>query len=206
MTIRGLYDDTGDVFNKDEIPWEVTTEDNIANPPQRRPAINFYAGFNYQKVSPELEAKLQNIMRFLASSVAQLRNFKFDSMGSINFPQAPRKSPEIVPSVFLPYGDGREDNPDPDEFIRDQTFNCTHTFLHERLDEFKEDISDEENLDPAQEDLLWGIETLFRLLVDCLPLPRHYDSEPETFVISPPDFGSQNLLCDEEGNITAILD
>ncbi|RDI81103.1 hypothetical protein Vi05172_g8977 [Venturia inaequalis] len=192
-------------YKEDQVTEDKATKDNSTSPLQKVPTINFLAGFNYTKVSPELEAKRQNIMKSLTSNIAQLRKFKFDSLGSITFPQGPDRPSKIVPSVFLPYGHGRQGNPDPKEFIRDRTFNRTHKFLHQRLDEYMDDICDQEDLEDEQENFFWGIEALLRLLVDCLPL-YHHDIEPETFVIAPPDFGSQNLLCDDEGNITAILD
>ena len=41
-------------------------------------------------------------------------------------------------------------------------------------------------------------------IIDCLPLPQ--SPERETYVLSPPDFNSQNIMADENGNVTGFID
>jgi hypothetical protein len=47
---------------------------------------------------------------------------------------------------------------------------------------------------------------LYRFVINSLPLDLPRNSDPESFVLAPPDFGSRNILCDDGGNITALLD
>jgi hypothetical protein len=91
------------------------------------------------------------------------------------------------------------------DYQYDNTYEHTRDFLHRRLDKFIDKlVYHPYGYDGRQQELMGGLHSLYPIVINCLPLAPPDD--PETFVLAPPDFGSQNILCDEEGNITAIID
>jgi hypothetical protein len=50
-----------------------------------------------------------------------------------------------------------------------------------------------------------GAKKITSMMISLLPLLKHRDGD-ETFVISLPDFDSQNIMVDDEGDVTGIMD
>jgi hypothetical protein len=165
--------------------------------------LQFHLGFNYRKVSPKLEQKRQNLLKSLALSVAELRHLKFDQLGSLSFPNGPDGAPEVVPYNNLCYGRFARDSKDPTSH-GGRTYRATISLLTASVRNFRRDV--ERTADPEDEDLWAGLSCLYWTAIARLPILMDHRCTKETFVLAPPDFGSQNILCDEDGNITAILD
>jgi hypothetical protein len=176
-------------------------------PEVAREEMDFQNGFHYKKISPELEQKRQRILESLASCVAELRSLKFDKLGTLSL-DGSDGSLTVEPIISQPFGQVERDA----NFFRnlptpEQSFDSSRAWLDSCLTRFCEDVFSRvlaKELSGYQSDLLYGMLRLYRLILDCLPLPN--TDETEIFVIAPPDFGSQNILVDEEGNVTAILD
>ncbi|QDS71166.1 hypothetical protein FKW77_010086 [Venturia effusa] len=162
--------------------------------------INFRSGFRFRPVNRALEQKRQKILKSLASTVAELRHLKFDKMGALSFSGDLDGQYEIGPREDLCFGRKRQ-NAEVDESLA-KVYDFTSDFFHARFRHISQEIYMEE----GEDEYLWaGLYRLYKVLIRCLPVHLDFDV-PETFVLAPPDFGSQNLLCDDDGNITAILD
>jgi hypothetical protein len=110
-------------------------------------------------VSPSLEAKRQNLLRSLASSLAALRHLKFDKLGSLSFPDGARGDPEIIPVVWLQFG-GQIRDPDltDADWQHEYTYEHSRDYLHRRLDSFIDRVNDNlDNLDTRQQELMSGL-------------------------------------------------
>lgn len=198
-----------------EIVTYDTTFNNAINAPhvvmtyvEGRPVEDLW----YEKDgSLSLEAKRQNILRSLASGVAQLRSLTFDKMGALRFTSDEDNSPTPGPSHLLNFGVSR--TPSFMEYVdevdkENEPQPNSEVYFRKVLEEWKEGETSPSEDDPHSgglelyEDL--GTYRLFSMLLDELPFTK--SEEPEVFVLAPPDFDDQNILADEHGNVTAILD
>lgn len=163
-----------------------------------------FGGFHYKKVSPELEQKRQNILKSLAGSMAELRSLKFDHLGT--FAATDKGPPTTEPTISQPFGTMRDQH-----FRREvKKFTSSRAWLDSRLTQFYDDIRRMPNrarsvhFRAEELELSYGLLRLYDMIIPELPLPRA--DEPETFVIGPPNFTSENILVDDDGNVTGIVD
>lgn len=163
-----------------------------------------FGGFHYKKVSTELEQKRQNILKSLACSMAELRSLKFGHLGT--FTPTDKGPPTIEPTNSQPFGTMRDQH-----FRREiKKFTSSRAWLNSRLTQFYDDLSRMPNrprgvhFHSEELELSYGLLRLYDMIVPELPLPRA--GEPETFVIGPPNFTSQNILVDDDGNVAGFID
>ncbi|KAI0403042.1 kinase-like domain-containing protein [Xylaria palmicola] len=143
--------------------------------------------FGYEGALPRDEFRLR-ILTSLSQAMAQLSCFSFDRMGSII--GGGSDSTVIGPA----YGwESMEDGSLQVQVTASGPYDSTSAFLHEntiRVPRRKEDV--------------WhDAETkVLEVMLDCLPAP----DSPPSFVLEHPDFASQNVLVDEEGTVTGLID
>lgn len=182
--------------------------------------MNADCGFGFKRVNQVkgLEAKRQNILKSLATTLAEFRHLKFDKLGSLSCPDGGDGPLEVIPFSNLCYG-RKEVGYSAESGMDGKCFNHTISSLQFLLGKMKsqfeydeEDpidadtnsLTDSEDEPPMDADIKRGLEKLYRIVLCCLPIPPR--GKPETFVLAPPDFGSQNIKCNEDGEITALLD
>ncbi|KAL1624692.1 hypothetical protein SLS56_007668 [Neofusicoccum ribis] len=156
-----------------------------------------------------LEQKRQNILRSMASAVAELRHFAFDKMGALQFCSEEDDNPTVGPCHLLNFGASRTSSfLDFVDGLENEPQTSSEAFLRQRLEEWRKEETEPSEHNPNRswretyENL--GTFRLFSMLLDELPFPK--SGEVERFVLAPPDFDSQNILADEHGNVTALLD
>lgn len=151
-----------------------------------------------------LEDKRQNILRSLAHATAQLRSLTFGQMGALQFATDDDDNPTIGPPSLMSYGASR--TPDFLEFVKEamsHPSSRSDTFVRARLEEWKQMVF-KGRLGETERNQALGTYRLFSMLLDEFPFPAA--DEPEKFILAHPDFDMQNILADEYGNVTAIID
>ncbi|KAI9713756.1 MAG: hypothetical protein M1828_001350 [Chrysothrix sp. TS-e1954] len=140
------------------------------------------------------EERRQHILEQLAKLMAQLQGLRFDKIGSPNFnedgsfshvgPKCDRvfEQPLDLDNVEVDWG----------RIVSSGPYEQTRTYLVDDWDDHKDHVE-------------WTHAQLaiLRLAVDSIPevlIDQGY------FVLSPPDFNYQNVLIDEEGTVTGIID
>lgn len=159
-----------------------------------------------------LEEKRQNILRSLAHQAAQLRSLTFDKIGALHFSSNDDDKPEVGPFHMLNFGVSRTSSflQYVDDEVDVEPKTSSDAWLRGQLEEWKKHVTEpsEENPFPEADRLqFWehlGIYRLFSMALDELPLRK--DGDGEQFVITPPDFDWQNILADDHGNVTALVD
>lgn len=130
-----------------------------------------------------LEERRQNILRQLAKSISQLNMYRFDKIGS------------LIPNDL---GDGHQIGPCFDfEEADDESLRITSSGPHPDTISFLKQY-----WAPTNEGSSFGIGAA-KVLEEILPLMPVHDS---TYALALPDFDSQNIMADEQGNITGIID
>lgn len=143
----------------------------------------------------------------LAQALSQLQKFKFDKIGSLEFDdnnEVARSSVMIGPCYGWNEGVLGDDdygrNPQVGEF---GPFNSSKSYLQYCMNHHR---------DPSRRSPLaiGPLMILDRMISSCLPSSsakgRISANQEETFVLSLPDFDSQNTMIDERGNLTGIID
>lgn len=160
-----------------------------------------------------LEARRQNILRTTAQWMIELRKLQFYSVGALHFDHDDAE-PRVVPFVDFSFGEARTE---PIEKIdRTRTvYRSSEKRNRALLQRFVEDEIAEHAEHPYmyQETVkrrLRGTKAFFNMIFDYLPFSELTTTSPEeaeeTFVIVPPDFDSQNIMCDAHGNVTGFID
>ncbi|KAH7065231.1 hypothetical protein B0J12DRAFT_560561 [Macrophomina phaseolina] len=153
-----------------------------------------------------LEQTRQNILRSLASAMASLRPLTFPSMGPLLFAaggnngQASASSPPTTPrvdsAILAPFGAPRGPSFSPADHLS-TTETHAKTFFRRCLAESRAyALAVEDSAEVA------GVHALFALLLDAIP----WSQQPESFVVAPPGFRANNILVDERGEVTGVLD
>ncbi|KAK8208170.1 hypothetical protein IWZ01DRAFT_483851 [Phyllosticta capitalensis] len=136
-----------------------------------------------------LESHRSKILTAIAKTVSKLQSISFPSSGMLYF-EADGTEPYIGKTYeVLEDGIGH----DGQVLHRTQisaTFSSSND--HSRADNGE-----------ASASLAMGQYEVLRLVVDCLPFPV---GEKETFTITPPDFDWQNILVDDDGNVTGSIE
>ncbi len=131
-----------------------------------------------------------------AMSQLQLTSFRFDKIGSLQFTDGTANQPTIGPCYK--WDEGKSGDERYGKRITVTPFGPFHTsqsFLRYCLDH-----------DSDNKRHMWsvGARQLVGMMIPCLPRPP--ENQRETFVLSLPDFDSQNVMTDESGSLTGIID
>jgi aminoglycoside phosphotransferase (APT) family kinase protein len=144
-----------------------------------RPVIEAW----FDPACQSLEERRQRILATLAQHVAQLSKFRFERIGS----------PRLAEDGSLTVGRCYNWHENDDGSVRVVTsgpFDSTLTYLREHMAK-------------KNTHSLWGIAAY--KVVDAI-LPFLPSDVAEQFVLSIPDFDAQNVMVDDEGNVTGIID
>lgn len=165
-----------------------TTDNNEIGAPYL--CMSFIAGkpvsevwFDDSGILPREELRLR-ILTSISRTMARFSCFTFDKMGSI-------MEDGSGSTVIGPLYDWREEEDGGLQVATSGPFDSTSAFLQESMI-----ASSNENVwDKAEA-------KVFEAIVDCVPT---LDSPPG-FVLSLPDFDSQNVMVDDQGTITGLID
>ena len=148
-----------------------------------------------------LEDRRQQSLKSLAAAMSQLHKFQFDKIGCLEFTDGSKESDEIS---IGPICELNMDDPNDENYCnitQSGPFDSSRSYM---LHEF----SSREN-DPDG----WGLAAykLTSIMLSYLPKSSpNYSFEDEdgaeTFVLCHPDFDSQNIMIDEKGNLTGLID
>ncbi|KAI1118021.1 kinase-like domain-containing protein [Nemania sp. NC0429] len=141
--------------------------------------------FDYSGTLPRDEFRLR-ILTSLSHTMAQFSCFSFDQMGSI-------MESESNSTVIGPSYDWDEQEDGSLHVTMSGPYDSTSAFLDRNPAE-----------GPGENASVWNkaAAKLSEVLLDCLPT---LDS-PSSFVLCFPDFDSQNVLVDDEGTVTGLID
>lgn len=186
------------------LAFDATQENSLETPYM---VISFISGVTVEALWRDetgptpLEERRSRILTTTAMAMAQLQNLKFDRIGSLQLNNEPNeKSLGIGPCYEwdLPsrHAELQGQGLDVREYGPFRTTKEYLTHLHNLQDRDSHPIA-------------VGCRELLTRMIASLPLSvdeaRHtgYD---ETFVLTAPDFDSQNFMIDERGNLTGIID
>ncbi|KAI9700989.1 MAG: hypothetical protein M1820_006634 [Bogoriella megaspora] len=153
-----------------------------------------------------LETRRHNLLKSLAAANAQLRHCQFPWMGSLDFQDTDSGSPVAGPIFNGNFGDRRDATTlakgmdyryPPAKFLSNALIARLNTWsksMIEMAHEKKDDIKCTK---------IVGSADLYALIIGCLP---HCKDSYETFYLAHPDMDFLNILADDDGHITAILD
>ena len=148
-----------------------------------------------------LEERRSRILSTPAMAMAQLQSLKFDWIGSLQLNDDPEDISLGIGPCYewnLPSRHAELQGQDPDikEF---GPFRTTTEYLN--------NLHDSQERDPHP--VAVGCRELLTRMIASLPLSvenTHDGGNDETFVLTAPDFDSQNFMVDEQGNLTGIID
>ena len=152
-----------------------------------------------------LEDRRRRALETIAEAMSQLRNFQFDKIGSFELPgQTDEHSNTKIGPLHSFSQDSLDTIGDPDygTVIRVEQAGPFQTSMSYMLDQLPEEGSLGNELDI-------GALKLNKMLLSHLPKSSHHPFSTrsvESFVLSFPDFDSQNIMIDERGNLTGLLD
>ncbi|KAK8208169.1 kinase-like domain-containing protein [Phyllosticta capitalensis] len=158
----------------------------------------------------ELEEKRKKILESIAHTAAELSYFTFSKSGMFHFDNDDAKRPKVGECYELLQDDVTSSRKVLHKTRMVRPVTSSYDEFRQMLNHwwFRQTHNDEYNPQDEQSlHLLRGQREILELFVHCLPSsPLHNNEEKERFVIAPPDFNWQNILVDEEGNVTGFLD
>jgi aminoglycoside phosphotransferase (APT) family kinase protein len=166
--------------------------------------MSFIPGFTvgslwFDQTGPTpLEERRLRTLDSVAKAMAQLQKFRFDKIGALQSHPGPSADIATVGPCFrwdenvVNDDNGREVNIQVDEF---GPFETSKSYLRHCLDHH---VKKYDTPSPR------GCRTLVEMMIEHLPTTKN--SAKETFVLSLPDFDAQNIMIDEQGNLTGIID
>lgn len=208
LTLRYIRTKTG-LQIPDVLDFDITNLNEIGAP---YIAMSFLEGMQISEkwfcnnsedslsTSPSELASLRcRILDSVAEAMSKLRHLEFDKVGSMHFSDDTANDFHIGPCYYWDEGDIRDDDYGLFTTIKEfGPFTSSRDFLKPFIK------TDSHRGDSFP--LVIGSKKLTSWIIDYLPLSSDSTESPETFVLSPPDFDSQNFLIDDEGNLTEILD
>ncbi|KAF7293115.1 hypothetical protein MKEN_01468900 [Mycena kentingensis (nom. inval.)] len=137
------------------------------------------------------EEKRLRILKQLAELSAQMRELRFDSIGSLSGEET------ATPTIGECFNGIQPDDDDPDSFevISYGPFTTAQSWLQHLRDAIPPSTRAPNAYDRATTKIL-------DLLLPSLPFLH----EERCFSLTMPDFGLQNVMVDEDGNVTALID
>jgi aminoglycoside phosphotransferase (APT) family kinase protein len=201
LTMRAIKDKTSmpipEVYDFD------TTQSNLIGAPYM--VMSFIPGGTvlskwFEKDgSTTLEERRRNILASVAKAMSQLQTFTFEKTGSLRFgDDLDNEKIEIGRCYDWDEGSFGVGKMGKKLNVQDfGPFESSKKYLQYQL----EHLSNGEDCSA----LGLGAKKITSMMISLLPLLKHRDGD-ETSVISLPDFDSQNIMVDDEGDVTGILD
>lgn len=181
------------------------TQENALKAPYM--VISFISGFTvdalwYDETNlTPVEERRSRILSTTAMAMAQLQHLKFDWIGSLQSNDEPDDMSLSIGPCYewdLPSRHAELHGQDPG--IRESgPFRTTMEYLTQLHDSQRRD----------SHLMAVGCRELLTRMIACLPLSVDEtldEGNDETFVLTAPDFDSQNFMIDEQGNLTGIID
>jgi hypothetical protein len=155
--------------------------------------------------TPETEKKRITFLRSLAAIMSELGQLHFDEIGVPIFHMGRKpKPPSVGPSYHW------NDSENGQELVERPTFKTTKNFIDSMLDTtWNHAVGDDEDVSIGtgwRADNVHCMHRGIRKILDIVFALPSFNQENETFTICHPDLDLQNVLTDEEGNITGIID
>ena len=171
--------------------------------------MSFISGFTvsskwFDKTGPTpLEERRQRTLDTVAEAMSQLRRFQFDQIGSLQFNDGLCKDKITIGSCYN-WDEGAIGDEDYGQKLtvkQSGPFSTSESYLRFHFNKSKS----------AKHGYPFtiGSEKLMNSIIGHLPLSTINPSSrqsPETFVLSLPDYDSQNIMIDEQGNLTGLID
>ena len=150
-----------------------------------------------------LEERRLRTLDSVASAMSQLRKFQFDKIGALQF--LPGTSDSLGDTITVgPCYQWEEPDFEDEKGIQDiriiefGPFETSKSYLQHYLNNTRPVLK---KARPGR-----GSCAFLDMMIPYLPPSGKRSSTKETFVISLPDFDSQNIMIDEQGNLTGIID
>ncbi|ORY14217.1 kinase-like domain-containing protein, partial [Clohesyomyces aquaticus] len=140
--------------------------------------------------SPELAKKRREFLRELANTIAELQHLRFDKIGMLDFDDIDG-TPKIG-HYWIDDGHG--------QMKLRPAYSSSEEYFQAKL---VAHIVDE---DDDSSDLVWGRRNFMKYFYDSHPFSRSSSDAKETFVLAHNDLDLQNILVDDSGKITGIID
>lgn len=168
------------------------------------------------RVSSQTETVRRNILTRLATAIAELRHLRFDKIGMPHFTNTLQFGTN--PIITRSYGwKDPSDMTLADLESTGQIYECTPfetsvEYMTSSLEEKWLSIPDPDDDDnPYVQNIFLGIRKILDIVYSLSPITVSKEdmcdsNEKETFVLRHPDLDLQNILTDEMGNVTGILD
>ena len=168
------------------------------------------------QVTPETEAKRYNFLRSLAYIMARLEDLQFDQIGMPDFANTllTGQGPKITYSYRWknPYDMTPEDLKSDSQIYKYGPFGSSKDYMIAKLDTVWP-LTADPDLDeyPATQNMIFGIRKILDIIYSHPAIAKSTTipsdtEEPESFVLRHPDLDFQNILCDDDGYISAIID
>jgi hypothetical protein len=168
------------------------------------------------KVTPETEARRRNFLHSLAFQMSKLEYLRFDKIGMPDFTDTLNTDakPKVTCSYRWksPYEMKPEDLESDDQIYRYGPFDSSQDYMTAGTDtKWPNTHTSDFDEYPDTENMFFGIRKVLDILyahplIATSTISPLSTEEPESFVLSHPDLDFQNILTDEEGNVTGIID
>ncbi|KAK8229326.1 hypothetical protein HDK77DRAFT_363929, partial [Phyllosticta capitalensis] len=166
---------------------------------------SMYHAWNNEK-DTNLEATRQKLLRSVAETVSKLSTFSFNAHGWLEFEGEDRQNPTI--------GDMRRVT--MDGCVQDVGV-IHQTEVRKAYSSYKEHLGRKykkavekgtRTISETSDDVKRGELKILGMVMDCFPKdPANLDEDGgENFSIAPPDFDWQNVLVDDNNNVTGLID
>ncbi|KAI4943645.1 hypothetical protein J4E91_009282 [Alternaria rosae] len=172
--------------------------------PEDYPSVDSQLIFQHADVPPpHIEKKRLAFLRSLAQVMIQIQTLKFEAIGAPNFDDDGNLT-GIGPTCHWTHKDGDEAFKRPPAATTEEYFRARFRAKMKQMGIRFIDLlnKDEWEEDDGLEDS--GVRTILSLILHRQPAFR--GSPGETFTLHHNDLDLQNILCDDEGNVTGIID
>lgn len=167
-------------------------------------------------VTPETEVKRYNFLRSLAYQMAKLETLQFDQIGMPDFTNTlvTGKKPKITCSYCWksPYETTSEDLKSDSQIYRYGPFESSKDYMLAKIDTTWP-LTPDPDLEeyPDTQNMLFGIRNILDIIYSHPTIASSTTDPcntggPESFVLRHPDLDFQNILCDDDGNVSGIID
>ncbi|KAJ4375662.1 hypothetical protein N0V86_007195 [Didymella sp. IMI 355093] len=168
------------------------------------------------KVTPETEFRRCNFLHSLAFQMSKLEHLRFDKIGMPDFTDTltTDAKPKVTCSYHWksPYEMKPEDLESDDQIYKYGPFDSSQDYMTAGIDtKWPNKHTPDFDEYPDTENMFFNIRKVLDILysyplITTSTISPLSTEEPESFVLSHPNLDFQNILTDEEGNVTGIID
>jgi aminoglycoside phosphotransferase (APT) family kinase protein len=157
------------------------------------------------RISPETEAVRCSILRSLAATMVELQNIEFDKIGMPDFTATVDRGEK--PTITHAYRWVEDTTQTEDQLVLYGPFDSSSEYMTSKLEEMWSTTVDPED-DVHIQNMFLGVRKILDIIYahPTISFSRKDPSQTETFVLRHPDLDLQNILIDDAGNITGIID